>query len=377
MLLPDDLSREVYCVLGMPVDAIDMAAALRRIEAAAAGTQPFWISTPNLNFLANSLSDPDFRESLLLSDLCTADGMPILWIARLLGIPIKERLPGSGIFEELCAANLSRNPLTVFLFGGSEGAADSACRALNSEPGALKCVGSTYPGYGGLDDLSSEETIEAINSSDAQFLTVALGATKGQAWLRRNHDRLHIPVRAHLGAAINFRAGTVRRAPRTVQKLGLEWLWRIKEEPRLWRRYWIDGCTLLRLLFTRVLPLAIRTRWDRRRGAHRQQDLRIKISQDQRSVIVGLGGDAVERHIDSAIARFRVVLAMTRELILVDMSEVSAIDPRFLGLALMMRKCVERRGKRLKFVGVSPSMQRWFRLNEVAFLLSTEGTAPC
>jgi N-acetylglucosaminyldiphosphoundecaprenol N-acetyl-beta-D-mannosaminyltransferase len=74
----DDLSRQVYCILGMPIDAIEMPAVLQRIETAAADAAPFVISTPNLNFLVNSQSDPEFRESLLLSDLCPADGRPIV-----------------------------------------------------------------------------------------------------------------------------------------------------------------------------------------------------------------------------------------------------------------------------------------------------------
>ena len=86
--LPDDLSREVYCILGIPIDAIEMSAVLRIIGMAAANRAPFVISTPNLNFLVNSQSDAEFRESVLLSDLCPADGMPIVWIARLMGIPI-------------------------------------------------------------------------------------------------------------------------------------------------------------------------------------------------------------------------------------------------------------------------------------------------
>src|SRR5882724_10121897 len=79
--LPDDLSREVYCILGMPVDAIGMDEVLRRVQSAAAARIPFLFSTPNLNFLVNSHLDRDFRESLILSDLCTADGVPIIWIA--------------------------------------------------------------------------------------------------------------------------------------------------------------------------------------------------------------------------------------------------------------------------------------------------------
>ena len=81
----DDFSREVYGVLGIPVDVIDMPMALRKIAAAATGRSPFLLSTPNLNFLVTSQHDPEFRESLLISDLCPADGMPIVWLGPAVG----------------------------------------------------------------------------------------------------------------------------------------------------------------------------------------------------------------------------------------------------------------------------------------------------
>ena len=90
----DDLEREVYGVLGIPIDNVDIATALGKIRTAAAKRRSFLISTANLNFLATSQVDAEFRASLLRSDLCTADGMPIVWIARLLGIPVRERVRG-------------------------------------------------------------------------------------------------------------------------------------------------------------------------------------------------------------------------------------------------------------------------------------------
>src|SRR5271166_2722165 len=99
----DDLSRDVYCVAGMPIDAIEMRAVLKKIDEATAKRRPFLISTPNLNYLVNSQADVEFRESLLTSDLCPADGMPIVWIARLLGAPIQRRIAGSDIFAALKA----------------------------------------------------------------------------------------------------------------------------------------------------------------------------------------------------------------------------------------------------------------------------------
>jgi N-acetylglucosaminyldiphosphoundecaprenol N-acetyl-beta-D-mannosaminyltransferase len=241
---PDDLSREVYCILGVPVDAIGMHAVLRRIESAARGRTPFLISAPNLNSLVISQLDGDFRESLVLSDLCTADGMPIIWIAWLAGIPIKSRIAGSDIFDALKAEHSTAHPLKIFLFGGPEGVAKAASRALNGQASGVHCVGWFYPGFCSAEEMSGYDIIDHINSSGADFLVASLGNQKGQSWLQRNHHRLLIPVRAHLGATLNFQAGTVRRAPPIMRKCGLEWLWRIKEEPYLWRRYWNDGRVL-------------------------------------------------------------------------------------------------------------------------------------
>src|SRR4029077_1542805 len=113
-----DLSRDVHCVLGLPIDVIDLPTSLQRIRLAAAGTSPFLLSTPNLNFLVNARTDGAFRESVQVSDLCPPDGMPIVWIARLLGIPIKERVAGSDIFDALRLDTSASPPLRVFLFGG-------------------------------------------------------------------------------------------------------------------------------------------------------------------------------------------------------------------------------------------------------------------
>ena len=237
----DDLSRNVYCVLGMPLDVIDFSTALHRIWDAGTAHSAFLFSTPNLNFIVNARTDPEFRKSLELSDLCTADGIAIVWIAKLLGIPIRERVAGSDMFEFLSSTRCSGPRLRVFLFGGEEGVAETVAAKLNGEEGSLQCVGALNPGYGSIEELSGQEIIGAINSSKAQFLAVSLGAKKGQAWLLHNHAALTVPVRVHLGAVLNFHAGIVKRAPRALRRLGMEWLWRIKEEPHLWRRYAHDG----------------------------------------------------------------------------------------------------------------------------------------
>src|ERR1043165_2927001 len=180
--------------------------------------------------------------------------MPIVWIARLMGVPIKNRVAGSDVFDALIGDQGTARPLKVFLFGGAPGVAEAASRALNARPSGLHCVGLCYPGFRTVDEMSHNDIIEAVNSSGAELLVVSLGAAKGQSWLLRNHNRLNIPVRVHLGAVMNFQAGTVSRAPVFFRKLGLEWMWRIYEEPHLWRRYWTDGCVLLSVFLTRIVP---------------------------------------------------------------------------------------------------------------------------
>jgi N-acetylglucosaminyldiphosphoundecaprenol N-acetyl-beta-D-mannosaminyltransferase len=343
-----------------------MSAVVRRIDAAVTNATPFLISTPNLNFLVNSLDDPEFRQSLLQSDLCPPDGMPILWIARLLGIPIKQRIAGSDIFEALRSRPRVAGPLKIFFFGATEPVAAAAAARLNCAPIGLKCVGWACPGYVGVDELSEDRFVNQINASNADFLVAALGARNGQLWLLRNHGRLQAPVRAHLGATINFQAGTVKRAPRFVQKLGFEWLWRIKEEPALFSRYWHDGSALVRQLGARVLPLAVimlcRKVWSRR------HDLVIVADENIDGITVRLSGDATATEIPRAVAHLREVAARGKP-IEIDLSSTKTVDARFLGLFLMLRKQVKDSGNVVSFIKPSASLQRQFQLAGAEYLL--------
>jgi N-acetylglucosaminyldiphosphoundecaprenol N-acetyl-beta-D-mannosaminyltransferase len=364
----DDLAREVYGVFGIPVDLIDMSTVLRRIEGAAIARAPFLISTANLNFLVASRYNTEFRDSLLLSELCTADGMPIIWIARLLGLPIKERIAGSDIFDALKSAQNSSRQLKAFMFGGPDGVADAACQKLNAEPGAMICVGSFYPGFGSVDEMSADPIIDTLNSSGADLLVVALGAKKGQTWLLRNYDRLQIPIRVHLGAAINFQAGTVKRAPIVIQNWGLEWLWRIKEEPHLWGRYCKDAMALLQLMLTRVAPLVILTRWHRLRWGRKEQDLLITRSEDNKSVTLTLNGAATACFVNKAAPCFRDALTAGKP-VAINFADTHLIDARFVGLLLMLNKQLKRRQLPLTLTEVPPRIERVLRLNGFGFLL--------
>jgi N-acetylglucosaminyldiphosphoundecaprenol N-acetyl-beta-D-mannosaminyltransferase len=211
--------------------------------------------------------------------------------------------------------------------------------------------------------MSSQDVIGAINGSGADLLALFFGAEKAQQWLIYNHHRLQPPIRAQFGATVNFEAGTVKRAPRLLRSTGFEWLWRIKEEPYLWRRYWSDGRALVKLLFTCVLPLAIA---GRRANA---RVLNIEADVDPSAVTLRLSGPATAGHIDQAIEQFQTALTASKQIV-VDLTNADGIDPRFFGLLLMVRKCLASRGEKLLFSGISPEVKRMFSLNRFDYLLS-------
>ena len=262
-------ARHCVTVAGLPFDVVDTAGAVERLCAAMRDGQRLFLSTPNLNFLVAAQRDDAFRQSVLESDLSVADGMPVLWLARLQGTPLPERVAGSTLFEQLrqgAGQALLGRPIKVYFFGGPPGVAEAACAVLNAEAGFMQGVGAHGPGFGTIEEMSTPEVIAAINASGADFLVVALGARKGQAWIMHNRAQLTVPVVSHLGAVVNFVAGTVQRAPLVWQRWGLEWLWRIRQEPALFKRYWGDGWALL--------GLALRALGRRWRGGRSHSDYR-------------------------------------------------------------------------------------------------------
>jgi N-acetylglucosaminyldiphosphoundecaprenol N-acetyl-beta-D-mannosaminyltransferase len=180
-----------------------------------------------------------------------------------------------------------------------------------------------------------------------------------------NHADLTVPVRFDFGGTINFQAGLVRRAPVWMRHFGLEWAWRIKEEPYLWKRYWIDGCSLIWLCFRHVVPLLVAIQLDRRRKPHA---LGIASHVESARAVVKLSGDAIAANVHVATVFFRKVMAYEKDVVF-DLSDVSNLDQRFIGLLLMLRKSLKSRGLNLQFTGVKKRIDSRFRLNGFAFLL--------
>ena len=362
-----DFYWEVHCILGLTFDAVDIDTAVEHIRTSTVQRSPCFVSTPNLNFLIASQSDIEFRNSVLNSDLSVADGMPIVWIARLLGIPILERVAGSGLFEKL--REESSTKLKIYFFGGVDGVAEIACKNLNMENSGLTCVGFESPGFASVEKMSSEESINKINSSNADFLVVSLGAKKGQAWIEHNREKISVPVLSHLGAVVNFVAGKLNRAPVWVQNSGLEWLWRIKEEPALWRRYASDGVILIRLIITRIIPYL----WVI--YLHKPSNIDAEspdfdFMDDGDEIVIRLRGAWLMSNMEK-LRDYLSISMLVGKNIRLDFQHVTYVDSAFIGLLLLIYGDRKRQGRELIIEKMQNNIRQIFKFSGVEYLLNT------
>jgi N-acetylglucosaminyldiphosphoundecaprenol N-acetyl-beta-D-mannosaminyltransferase len=359
------LDRRVVCLLGLPFDVLTLDETVQEVRDAIAQRRPCWLSTPNLNFLIAARQDPEFRRTVLHSELSVVDGMPIVWMARLLGLPLRERVAGSDVFEALHHGDAAR-PVRVYFFGGPDGAAEAACRRVNAKGGGLQGVGFDSPGFGSLDLMSTDAVIERINAARPDFVVVSLGAKKGQAWIERHRHRLTAPVIGPLGAVVNFEAGTVRRAPPRWRRLGLEWLWRIAQEPALWRRYATDARALLPMLWRSVLPLWW-ARVLRRRYASRL-DAQLDTAPGG-AVTLHLRGVCTAATVAALREACKQALAHALDLRL-DLQAVEELDAEAMGLLLRVQAHQQRLGRGCVVCAASPRVRRRLLQHGCADLLA-------
>ena len=236
---------------------------------------------------------------------------------------------------------------------------------LNRDNRGLTCVGALNPGHGDVESMSSQSMIDQINAAKPDFVVVALGAAKGQAWIDRNKDRLSAPVTAHLGAVVDFVAGDVLRAPKRVQQLGLEWLWRIKEEPSLWRRYFSDAGSLVRICATKLLPQIWATMRDGK-ADKTEMAAEAVLEQTRDAVIVRLEGDLAHSKLRSVRDAFRQA-ANRKSDVCLDFSGVSSFDRAFLGLVLMLEKNLAANGVKITVRGATRRQWGLLKANEMNY----------
>lgn len=212
-----------------------------------------FVTTPNADHYYRLHSDARFREVYQRALLILADGMPVLWAARLLGTPLRAKLSGSDLVYWL-SEHAAKKGYPVYLFGGEEGIAETAGERLAEMYPGFEVAGCASPPFG-FHEFPDQcrSAVAAIEESGARICFVALGAPKQEFFCADYTDPNRPIVYACIGAGLDFVAGTRKRAPRLMQRAGLEWLWRLIEEPgRLWRRYLLEDPLFFYLVYRQL-----------------------------------------------------------------------------------------------------------------------------
>lgn len=238
---------------GVLIDQVGLDAAVDRIRGFLGAGAVRQIVTVNLDFVAIARRDAFFRETLNAADLAVPDGMPLVWVSRLMGQPVPARLTGVELVDECCRVAVETGG-SVFLLGAAPGVANVAAARLCERFPGLRVAGVYAPPFGPLTPDENEEILRRIDDARPDFLFVALGAPQQDVWIRANRDRLNVSVAMGVGCVLDLLAGMVARAPLWMQHAGLEWLFRLLQEPtRLWRRYIVDDMPVLAWLVVRAL----------------------------------------------------------------------------------------------------------------------------
>lgn len=241
-------------VLGIRVNAIQIPGVVARMES--------WITCHNgcryiavtgMHGITEAQHDSGFARVLNSADLVVPDGMPLVWLGRKQGHPLKRRVYGPELMQTFCSSTASK--YRHFFYGGAPGVAESLAKAMQTAY-CIKVAGTFSPPYRKLSDSEHQQIVTDINSANADILWIGLSTPKQEHWMHHSRSGLNVPVMVGVGAAFDIHTGRTKQAPRWMREHGLEWSFRLYQEPRrLWRRYLIYGSEFVaRIIVDSLLP---------------------------------------------------------------------------------------------------------------------------
>jgi len=240
-----------FRVLGIRVDALQIPEVIEKLEGwIQEGRRSHFVSLTNVNNVMEARKDPAFRKIQDSADLSLPDGMPLVWIGRLNGHPLRRRVYGPDLFLDFCRKTEGKG-YSHFFYGGASGVGEQLVDEMSRRFPGTKIAGIYSPPFRELSQQEDALVVEKINQTVPDVLWVGLGCPKQERWIYEHRNRLRVPVIAGIGYAFDICSGRARQAPRWMREHGLEWLFRLCTEPRrLWRRYLIYNTEfVLNLLF--------------------------------------------------------------------------------------------------------------------------------
>jgi len=227
---------------GVSVHALRQDELIAHMFGALKAGQGGWVITINLDHLRRCEKQTEYAQLVAEADVVVADGMPLVWAAKLQGTPLPERVAGSDLVSTI-AESAAAHEKSLYLLGGNPGTADAAADALKERFTELAIAGTHCPPFGfEKDDSEINLIIDLLTEAQPDIVYVALGSPKQELLIQRLRQTLPNAWWIGIGISFSFLAGEVSRAPRWMQKLGIEWVHRLLQEPgRLARRYLIEG----------------------------------------------------------------------------------------------------------------------------------------
>ena len=225
-------------VIGVPLALVDYEGALNWIDAAVAAGSREYVCVAATHTVVACSEDAELRAAVLGSSFTVPDGQPLVWALRALGHDLTGRVYGPELMARACE-RAARSGTRFFLYGGrDDDALAQLQRRLTERFAGLQIAGSHSPPFRPLTSDEEAAVVAQIDASGADVVWVGIGVPKQEKWMAAMRSRLSAPVLVGVGAAFDFHAGTVPQAPPRLQKMGLEWAYRLAREPRrLWRRY--------------------------------------------------------------------------------------------------------------------------------------------
>jgi N-acetylglucosaminyldiphosphoundecaprenol N-acetyl-beta-D-mannosaminyltransferase len=227
-----------HAVLGVPLALTDYEHTLDWIDAAVGSGHRGYVCVAATHTVMACQEDPELRAAVLGADFTVPDGQPLVWALNALGADLGDRVYGPDLMERACE-RAARTGRRFYLYGGrNQGALVELTRTLRLQHPGLKVVGGHAPPFRPLTPDEEDAVVADINRAAPDVVWVGIGVPKQEKWMARMRERLQAPVLVGVGAAFDFHAGLIPQAPAWMQRAGLEWAFRLVQEPgRLWRRY--------------------------------------------------------------------------------------------------------------------------------------------
>ena len=239
-------------ILGVSIHATNYKAAVIQITSWAEMNESRYVCAANVHMVMEGYDSRSFMQVVNDADLVTPDGMPLVWAMRRLGIPDQERVYGPELMIKLIEAS-AQSSIPIGFYGSSPKVLESLVNGIRERYPSIDITYSFSPPFHPLSDEEDTRIIDEINSSGAHILFVGLGCPKQEIWMARHKGKISA-VMVGIGAAFDFYAGTKPQAPAWMQKRGLEWLYRLFQEPRrLWKRYLYHNPRFILLVLNQIL----------------------------------------------------------------------------------------------------------------------------